>query len=120
MKFWITVLLMLVAAEVHISASIVGTYTLWVEDITDITSAIVYFDARLRSEGIKKSFIVKTTVFQTNFADFGDLQELYIAYLANGIDSYRRPTEKISCLAIKNLPKGSFFIVDELLYDDHA
>ena len=134
MKFWITVLLMLVAAEVQ--AAPIGPYSIWVEApshatpvyfsgvigidahseivpgglLAEVKQAFLNLDANLKSAGLNKSHIIKTTVFLANMADFAAMNELYAAYFTDDVKPAR------SCVAVKDLPKGSLFEIEVLAY----
>ena len=70
-------------------------------DITAQTHQIFQnIKAVLEAAGLSMDHVVKTTVYMTNLADFGTLNEIYATY-------FSEPFPARSCVGVSSLPKGA-------------
>ncbi len=61
--------------------------------------------ALLEARGLATDAVVKTTVFITNMADFGKVNEIYAKY-------FTAPYPARSCVGVASLPKGALVEVE--------
>lgn len=64
--------------------------------------------ALVAAAGATPASIVKTTVFITNIADFGKVNEIYASYFAE-------PFPARSCVGVASLPKGALLEIEVIV-----
>lgn len=57
-------------------------------------------DGLLESQGLKRTHILKTTIFLTDLANFGEVNQVYTEY-------FKEPYPARSCVQAAALPKGA-------------
>lgn len=57
-------------------------------------------DGLLKSQDLKRTDIVKTSIFLTDLSNFGEVNEVYLDY-------FQSPYPARSCVQVSALPKGS-------------
>ena len=69
--------------------------------------ALKNFQDKMNSAGVKKTDIVKTTVFLTSMGDYGAVNKMYSRFFEG-----HKPAR--SCVAVKELPRGAVFEIEAI------
>ena len=74
---------------------------------TEVRRALSNLDDKLKLANIKKTNVMKCTVFLTTMDHYGPVNTLYAEYFEG-----HRPAR--SCVAVKELPKGALFEIEAI------